>query len=209
MTKLLIIEDSIETQIYLKEVLREFAVQCATTLKDARQLLELNPNKWDLIILDRSLPDGDGRDLCLELNKLNLNKNCPILMLTSRDAVDDKVDGLTAGADDYVVKPFEPRELIARIETLLRRRATTQELQSVIHFANLTMNLEAQNVFINKPDGQSVSAELTPIEFKILLHLIKNFGKELVAMNWYKSCGIRPVSVSAILIRIFVIYVKN
>lgn len=192
MNKILVIEDSIETQIYLKEILKSFEVQCASNLREARQLLELNPNNWDLIILDRSLPDGDGKDLCADLNKLNLNKNCPILMLTSRNAVDDKVEGLTAGADDYAVKPFEPRELQARIDTLLRRRSSAQEMQSVIKFANLTVNLEAQSVYINKPSGQSISAELTPIEFKILLHLIKNYGKELgrdelVQIMWDKT----------------------
>ena len=192
MTKILIIEDSIETQIYLKEILRSFEVHCAANLKDARGLLELSPNKWDLIILDRSLPDGDGVDLCLELHKAQINRQSPILMLTSKNAVNDKVDGLTAGADDYVVKPFEPRELLARIETLLRRRSPVNEVTSIIHFANLTVNLEAQSVFITKGPSQNISADLTPIEFKILLHLIKNYGKELgrdelVQIMWDKT----------------------
>ncbi len=194
MTKLFIIEDSIETQIYLREILKAYDIQCATNLKDAREILEHNINKWDLIVLDRSLPDGDGKDLCIELNKFNQQNACPpILMLTSRSAVDDRVEGLTAGADDYVVKPFEPRELIARIENLLRRRAASaQDSQSIIHFANLTVNLEAQRVFIHKTSGVDIAAELTPIEFKILLHLIKNYGKELgrdelVQIMWDKS----------------------
>lgn len=190
MAKVLVIEDNIDTQLLLKKVLLPtYEVQMASDLQSAWNLIE--KEDWDIVILDRSLPDGDGLELCLKLKKANLESKFSILMLTAHGELDDKIKGLSAGADDYVVKPFEPRELLARIEAILRRRSSAGTIQSNISLANLTINIETHAVAVKDDKGESKNVDLTPIEFKILLTLVKNYGKEidrdhLVQVIWDK-----------------------
>lgn len=182
MTKILIIEDNLETQFLLKRVLEPiYDIQIVEDLKSAWSAIE--GDVWDIVILDRSLPDGDGLDLCFKIKKLNLTTPFSILMLTAHGQLDEKVEGLTAGADDYVVKPFEPRELLARIEALLRRRNESSQVNSVIKFENLMINIETHSVSVKKSSGEVIPLDLTPIEFKILLILVKNYNQEISRDN--------------------------
>ncbi|MBC7466632.1 MAG: response regulator transcription factor [Bdellovibrio sp.] len=191
MTKILVIEDNIETQYLLKKILvPTYDVTMASDLKSAWECIE--SQDWDIVILDRSLPDGDGLELCLKLKKLNLEYKFSIVMLTAYGELDEKIKGLSAGADDYVVKPFEPRELLARLEAIQRRRmATSNNFHSTINLANLIINMETHAVSARTGKDQTTSIDLTPIEFKILLTLVKNYGKEisresLVQVVWDK-----------------------
>jgi DNA-binding response OmpR family regulator len=113
----------VEDDIRLGQVLREglgkagFAVDLCTCQRDAAEALANFP--YDALILDLGLPDGDGLQLCLDVR--SRGNSVPVLMLTARDAVEDRIAGLNAGADDYLIKPFAMAELVARIKALLRR----------------------------------------------------------------------------------------
>jgi DNA-binding response OmpR family regulator len=123
-------------------------------------------NDYDLIILDLMLPGLDGLALCSRL-RTDGGRDTPILILTARDALDDKVAGLEAGADDYLIKPFELRELVARIGALLRRRRG-QVAAEILSVADLQLNMGTLEV---TREGQLLT--LTPIGLKLLTVLLK------------------------------------
>lgn len=125
-------------------------------------------HSFDLIITDIILPKIDGLELC---NEIKLNKpNLPIIMLTALGTTDDKVEGFDAGADDYLVKPFEMRELIVRIRALLKRNNKTANISgNILMYADLEMNLNTKIVKRNNTE-----INLTPKEFKLLQYLIQN-----------------------------------
>lgn len=113
------------------------------------------------IILDLQLPDIDGLEVCRRIRQAG--DVTPILMLTARDAVNDRVEGLDAGADDYLVKPFDLAELLARLRALLRRRGAGDGLAAVMRFEDLTLNPQTREVFRGER-----SVDLTKIEFDLL-----------------------------------------
>ncbi|MFL5561478.1 MAG: response regulator transcription factor [Gemmatimonadaceae bacterium] len=123
--------------------------------------------RHDVIILDVMLPGGSGFDLCRELRRMEIAT--PILMLTARDSVDDRVAGLDAGADDYLAKPFAFRELLARVRALVRRPPTP--LPEVVRIADLAVNLTAHRV---TRGGQPI--DLTAKEFALLECFVLNRG---------------------------------
>ena len=115
----------------IQEVLREegFEVRICETLQKARAaLLKGAP---DLMIIDRGLPDGDGLDLCRDLREAEKTAKLPILILTAHKGVSDKVEGLKGGADDYIVKPFNTEELVARVEAILRRSGMIEQPETL------------------------------------------------------------------------------
>lgn len=127
---------------------------------------------YDLIILDLMLPDRDGVDVCRALRAEGIE--APVLMLTARGAVEDRVGGLNAGADDYLVKPFAMAELLARVNALLRRRDRTLEIGTQLTVDGLTMDLLRREV---RREGRVI--ELTPKEFALLEYLMRNPGLAL------------------------------
>ena len=125
-------------------------------------------NDYDLIITDIILPKLDGLDLCKQIRQTK--PELPIIMLTALGTTDDKVEGFDAGADDYLVKPFEMRELLVRIRALLKRNNKTANTTGfILRFADLEMNL---NTKIVKRGNQEIN--LTPKEFKLLEYMIQN-----------------------------------
>jgi DNA-binding response OmpR family regulator len=158
---ILIVEDEKKiadvTRAYLER--EGFKVSHADTGEKALGILKQD---FDLIILDLMLPDMDGEEICTVVRK---DSDVPIIMLTAKSAEEERVKGLGIGADDYVVKPFSPRELVARVNALLRR---TRKPLRIISFnrGRLVINVENHEV---KKDGETVA--LTPTEFKILLVL--------------------------------------
>lgn len=144
----------------------EYVVYVAETGIQALQLFEnLQP---DLLILDLMLPDLSGEEVCRTIRRTS---NVPILMLTAKSNEDDKVNGLLIGADDYLTKPFSPRELTARVVSLLRRAQMQEpkERNTIQLGQELTIDLEDHEVFMK---GEPVY--LTPIEFKLLVTLAKH-----------------------------------
>ena len=128
--------------------------------------------RFDLIITDIILPGLNGLELCKKLKQAD--ETYPIIMLTALGTTDDKVDGFDAGADDYMVKPFEIRELAARIHALLKRNKVARETNPVLHFANLKLNLQTKIV-----KRGSTELNLTPKEFNLLAYMMQNSGRVL------------------------------
>lgn len=134
-------------------------------------LNKISSSKWDLVVLDLMMPDVNGWAVCKEIRK---TASLPIIMLTARDAEIDRILGLELGADDYVVKPFSPRELVARVKAVLRRNLDNRKdageaIQAVISYPSLSINPESRQVLVN---GQFVY--LTPKEYKLLYQLAKS-----------------------------------
>jgi two-component system catabolic regulation response regulator CreB len=168
--KILIIEDEPAIADTVKYVLTQEGLipGWATTLESARQLLQ--SQSWDLLILDVGLPDGSGFEFCKELRKTS---NTPILFLTARQQEIDRIIGLEIGGDDYVTKPFSPREVVARVKSILRRTTTSLsgtvvESQTQLD-AEFTLNLDSNELYFN-----GIVLELTRNEFHLIKHLLQN-----------------------------------
>lgn len=167
MENILIIEDdkAISDLILWNLELAGYNGQQAYSGKEAQEVLNgFNPQ---LVLLDVSLPDMEG----FELMELLMEKALPVIFLTARNSLSDKLKGLKMGADDYIVKPFEALELLARIEVVLRRNTRIPE---ITHFENLEINTEERSV---RKDG--VLVELTIKEYELMLLLIKHRNKAL------------------------------
>jgi two-component system, OmpR family, response regulator RpaA len=138
----------------------------------------VNQENPDLIVLDIMLPKLDGYTACQQIRADNKNKSIPILMLTAMSRVDDKITGFDAGADDYLTKPFEIGELIARVRALLRRASRNKVVDQsnlpneILHSGDITLMPESRESQI---EGRIV--RFTPIEFEILYCLMQNLGK--------------------------------
>jgi two-component system phosphate regulon response regulator PhoB len=125
-----------------------------------------------LIILDLMLPGMNGKDICRALKSDPLTRTIPILMLTARAEEMDRVIGLELGADDYVTKPFSPRELVLRVKAILRRKEAPQEIEKKIQIEDLLIDMDRHQVYIKKNPVQ-----LTSTEFKLLVDLVTNRGR--------------------------------
>jgi DNA-binding response OmpR family regulator len=172
MTHVLIVEDAPEAAELATAVMRSagFDTSTAATGKAAVELA--HARRPDVILLDLGLPDTDGTELCRTLREFS---DAYIVMLTSRDHEIDKVLGLKLGADDYVTKPYSPREVLARIEAVMRRpRASVSAVTEDRHIGGLIVNTDAHRVVV---DGREVV--LTRIEFAILEALTERPGRVL------------------------------
>lgn len=166
--RVLLVEDDTRIASFISKGLREnaYAVDTAADGDEATYMASINP--YDLFILDVNLPRKDGFAVCSELRENGNAK--PILMLTARDGVDDRVSGLDNGADDYLVKPFEFRELVARVRALLRRNSEIRGIK--IEIADLVIDTVGQNVWRG---GKQI--ELTTKEYALLEFLAINNGR--------------------------------
>lgn len=166
--KVLVVEDEMKLNHALVEGLRlrGYAVDFAFDGLEGEALTR--QNTYDVIVLDVMLPQKNGLDLCLELRARGLTT--PIIFLTARDALEDKLLGLHMGADDYLVKPFAFEELVARIRTLLRR--APQMTSDILTFQELTLDTQAQRVTVGPK-----TIELTLREYGLLEYLLRNKGK--------------------------------
>ena len=168
--KILVIEDEKKISEIVKAYLEKegFIVALAETGEDALKSLKEAP---DLIILDLMLPDMQGEELCKIIRE---GSDVPVIMLTARSAEEDRIKGLGLGADDYVVKPFSPRELVARVKAHLRRTVKTRRKIYSYNKGNLKIDIENHEAF---REGSPLT--LTPTEFKVLVSLAENPGRVL------------------------------
>jgi DNA-binding response OmpR family regulator len=168
--RVLLVEDEHKIAAYVKRGLQEsgYAVDAVFTGRDALDWVGAAP--YDLIILDIMLPVIDGLSVCRELR--HRGDRTPVLMLTARDEVDDRVTGLDAGADDYLVKPFAMKELLARMRALTRR--TDQPKSSVLSYADLSLDTRTHQV---RRGGQLIPLALK--EFSVLECLLREPGRVL------------------------------
>lgn len=174
MAKILIVEDN-PSVAKLIEATLSIASYDTKIVSDGSGAVELIVNEdWDMILLDVMLPGLDGFEV---LEKIKF-RNIPIIFITARDAVQDRVKGLKMGAEDYILKPFEPVELLARVEVVLRRY---NRLNKNLVFENVEVDLEQ---YIVTKDG--VAIDLTPKEFDLLVLFIRNAG---IALSREKILG--------------------
>ncbi|AKJ28058.1 response regulator [Caldimonas brevitalea] len=176
--RLLLIDDDTRLTGMVGDYLRQagYLIETVPTLAGARERLERRDHGYDAVLLDLMLPDGDGLDLCRELRAHARTRTLPVLMLTARGEPMDRVVGLELGADDYLPKPFEPRELLARVRALLRRAsgAPAQDDAEVLRFGRLEIDLDARVARLD-----SRECELTSYQFQMLVVLAQQPGRVL------------------------------
>ncbi len=168
--KILVVEDNLKLAKNLKEGLEQdgFAVDCIHDGLEAESRILINRNEYDVVVLDLMLPSKDGVDICLKWREEGVT--VPVLMLTARDAIDEKVKGLTIGADDYLAKPFAFSELSARVSALLRRPVIAEPV--VLRVGNITLDTTRHRVECNEKE-----VSLTLKEYMVLEYLMRHQGK--------------------------------
>jgi len=166
MARILVIEDEKDIQEILEYNLRQAGhkVNLASTGQDGLKLAR--EKKPDLVLLDLMLPDISGTEVCKSLKQDPATRDVQVVILTAKGEEIDRVVGFEIGADDYVVKPFSVRELVLRIQAILRRVSGELDTSPTIHFGTLKVDREAHRVWV---DGREV--ELTALEFKLLVTL--------------------------------------
>ncbi len=174
MSRLLLIDDDLRLTDMVGGYLRHngFEVDTAGTLAAGRE--RLMQDNYDALVLDLMLPDGDGLDYTRELRSQPRTRRLPLLMLTARGEPTDRIVGLEIGADDYLGKPFEPRELLARVKALLRRAAPDGADDAVLSFGRLEVDLGARQARL---DGRP--CDLTNHQFELLTVLARSPGRVL------------------------------
>lgn len=175
MVKILIVEDEHPISDLIRLNLTDAGYECYTAFdgKEAADILE--EKSFDLILLDIMLPEIDGYEL-LEYIKPN---NIPVIFITAKASLDDRVKGLTQGAEDYIVKPFEIVELLARVNVVLRRY---NKASSILTYSDITVNLDTKTITKN---GKRL--ELTPKEFELLVLFIRNVDITLFREKIYET----------------------
>ncbi len=171
-TKILVVDDEPNIRDLLASGLRfaGFSVLAVGNGNDAVAAAE--KGKPDLILLDVMLPDMSGFSVTKKLRSMNIL--APVLFLTARDEVEDKITGLTVGGDDYMTKPFSLDEIIARINAILRRTKQGSMEKSVIEVGEVRIDEDAHDVFVNEQ-----TIELSPTEYKLLRYLMENANRVL------------------------------
>jgi two-component system copper resistance phosphate regulon response regulator CusR len=169
--RLLLVEDEPEIQDFLKQPLADAGYE-VDTAKDGRTAIQLaSGKKYDVLIVDLGLPDQDGIDLILQLRRSGISS--PVLILSARRSVDDRVKGLEQGGDDYLTKPFALAELLARLRNLLRRNlATSEEATTRLRILDLELDFISRRA----SRGEEV-LNLSPQEFVLLTYLCRHAGR--------------------------------
>ena len=171
MGTILIIDDDIELTSLINEFLNNYNFKIEISHNPVEGLKKLEKNEFDLLILDIMLPEMDGFQV---LTKIRQTSTIPIIMLTARGKVSDRITGLELGADDYLPKPFEPKELLARIQSIIRRTASPESMVDELKFNDLVINKFKQEVCL---DNQLINLSTT--EFDALVLFVENPGKTL------------------------------
>lgn len=171
---ILLIDDDLRLSAMVGDYLRGhgYLVSCAPSLAAGRELIARQA--FDALVLDLMLPDGDGLDLCRELRASPRTRGLPLLMLSARGEPTDRIVGLEIGADDYLPKPFEPRELLARLRALLRRTGPATDDNDVWRFGRLEIDTGLRQVRLD-----SKPCDLTSYQFDLLSVLAQHPGRVL------------------------------
>ncbi|MCK4917353.1 MAG: response regulator transcription factor [Candidatus Omnitrophica bacterium] len=170
--KILVVEDDKNISKLVKYNLEKAGFDCVATLTGEAALEVLDRESFDLIILDIMLPEMDGFEMCRHIKQETKLSSIPIIMLTAKGEEVDKVVGFELGADDYVVKPFSPRELILRVKVILKRGKLNTKDKEVLSVGKIIVDIPRYKVIVDKKE-----ITLTKIEFKLLVTLIKRKGR--------------------------------
>lgn len=173
--KILIVEDDASQQLIISKALSaNYQLSLVESFNKAAELIE-TVKDYQLFILDIMLPDGDGFELCAQVRMQEAYEQTPVIFLSSKDEVRSKVLGFSLGADDYIVKPCDPMELRARVESKIKKNQAKLRSQRSLTEGQLYFDLDRQSVYENGRSGaEGEKIDLTPLEFKLLYYLAKN-----------------------------------
>jgi len=183
MERILIIEDDAALAGLVRDYLKPFGYEVTAATTAAEGLRRL-PEGWSAVLLDVMLPDLDGFEVC---RRIRAGSDVPVLMLTARGQDEDRIVGLEIGADDYLPKPFNPRELLARLRAVLRRRASGRSQAAVLRFGRLEIDQDARAVRL---DGEERA--LTSYQFDLLVALAESAGRVLGRETLMARAGHAP-----------------
>ncbi len=172
MSSILVIEDEKDILDLVGYHLKQSGFKVLTAADGGSGLEQAIKGRPDLIILDLMLPVMDGKDICRALKSNPSTQLIPILMLTAKAEEVDRVIGFELGADDYVTKPFSPRELVLRVKAILRRKEVGPESEKIIQIGDLLIDIDRHHVFVRKS-----LVRLTSTEFKLLVELASKRGR--------------------------------
>ncbi len=174
--KILIVEDEVEIAHFTQKLLEKEGFNCQTCDDGVTAIRYCQQLKPILVILDWALPEMDGIEVCTRIRKLNQSPDPYILMLTAKGEEIDRVVGLSTGADDYVVKPFSPMVLVARIRALLRRSLREEERPQIYQTEHFTVDLTKHQAQRHL-ESQTEILDLTAIEFELLATFLSHPGR--------------------------------
>lgn len=200
--KVLLIEDEIKAVQSLSKGLKEHHIEVDYALDGTEGSKLALTNEYDVIISDIIVPGIDGFELTQLLRSKGVKT--PVLLLTALSATDDKVLGLEAGADDYLTKPYEFKELLARIKALSRRGKESTAVKSILTFADVEMNLLAKEFYRS---GQKI--ELTPKEFALMEYFIRNEGRAVSKAEIAEKVWDINFETSSNVVEVYVNYLRN
>lgn len=201
--KILLVEDEQRIADTLRIGLMEhgYAVEVAYDGKLGYKLFQSQP--FNLVVLDINLPGIDGYELCKLIRQVNAD--IPVIMLTALGALDDKIEGYDAGADDYIIKPFEFRELLMKIRVLLRRAGSSrQPVGNILRAADLQMNLDTREISRN---GEIIN--LTAKEFQLLEYLMRNKNRVVSRADIAINVWDIDFDTNTNIIDVYINYVRN
>lgn len=190
MYHILIVEDSVDIQELLTFVLEPIAkLHKVSSVKSALEVFERQ--KFDLVLMDVMLEDGNGFNLTAQIRQKPQGKKIPVIFLTSKNDIADKTIGFQLGAEDYIVKPFDPREIRLRVENRLQKIGSVKAMET-LEKGNLRLDIPLQKVYLIKED---VELGMTPLQFKILFYLMSHEGEvisreQLISAIWGKDVHI-------------------
>lgn len=196
--RILIVDDDARIRDILKRQLSYEGYQVALAGDSHEAFAEVSADPPDLVLLDLMLPGMDGLEICRRLRQVD---DIPILMLTARGALEDKVGGLDSGADDYLVKPFQPEELLARVRALLRRR---QPQSGALKFGVLTVDPSARQVWVEER-----AVELSSKEFDLLELLMRHPRQVLTRETFYDRVWGYDFSGESNILEVYIRYLRS
>jgi phosphate regulon transcriptional regulator PhoB len=200
--RILIVDDEHDIIELLSYNLSKEGYNVTAAMDGEMALKQIKRKIFDLIILDLMLPGMQGMELCRILRNDPKTKNLPVIILTAKTEEVDRILGLELGADDYITKPFSPRELIARIKAVLRRSKRAKPEEKYITIGELTINTDTYSV-----SKKNVTLNLSPTEFKLLMYLVERRGKiynreHLMNTIWKDEGDVDPRTVDVHISRI-------
>ncbi|OAB41935.1 response regulator transcription factor [Paenibacillus glacialis] len=179
MATILIIEDQEDVNLMLAEALTDAGYKVKSSYTGMDGLQEIKDNPYDLILLDIMLPYKSGDEILKEMRSFS---NCPVIIISAKDMVGTKIDLLKLGADDYMTKPFDLGEVVARVESNLRRTHQQTQENNVFPYKDMVLDDRTKRVSVN-----DIEIELTAKEYMILELLLKHRGKVFTKANLYES----------------------
>lgn len=200
--KILLIEDEVKTAISLQKGLQEFQYEVDIAVNGEEGFRMARTQSYQLLITDVMMPSMNGIELCLQLRQAGVTS--PILMLTALGTIDDKVIGFESGADDYLVKPFEFRELLLRVKSLLKRVPSVTTQQDILQFADMKLDLASKSVL-----RENQTIELTAREFALMEYFLRNPERVISKIEIAEKVWDINFDTGTNVIEVYVNYLRN